>query len=235
MLEVLSFGSTIKNESLKRPLQFEDWGAIDYQVALKRQELYVEEIKEKRRPDTIVFCTHPPVVTLGRSTKPGDVYAWDGAVVEVSRGGRATYHGPSQIVVYPIVSIKEARARSGPNDVGAFLRDFENAIVKTLGEFDIQSVGKSIQKRNGDEPVQEETGVWVDQRKIASLGLSVRHWITFHGAAINFTKDASAFRGMNPCGFQASVMISLEDLMPRLPDRNDFIQILKANLSQELA
>jgi lipoate-protein ligase B len=206
-------------------------------VALERQELYVEDIKGKRKSDTIIFCAHSPVVTKGRSTKPDDVYAWDGSVVEVSRGGRATYHGPSQIVVYPIISIKEGRQNSGPNNVGAFLRDFENAIVKALLEYGVHAVGKSYQKKNNSDPApaQEETGVWVENRKVASLGLSVRHWITFHGAAINFRHDPDAFKGMNPCGFQSSVMVSLEELLIKLPERNHFIETLQKHLRIELA
>lgn len=213
---------------------FENWGLVDYIQALKKQESYVEQINEEQRGDTIIFCTHNPIVTLGRGTQAGDVFAWDGPIAEVSRGGRATYHGPSQIVIYPIVSIKKSREKSGPNDVGAFLRDFENAIVKALSEFGIVAQGKSYQKKNIEDSPSEETGVWVKDRKLASLGLSIRHWVTFHGAAINFNKDENAFLGMKPCGFQSSVMTSIEELLGFVPDRKKLIEQLSLKLNEEL-
>lgn len=214
---------------------FENWGSIDYLQALQKQEAYVEEVKSGQRNNTIVFCTHDPIVTLGRGTQVGDVFAWQGAIAEVSRGGRATYHGPSQIVIYPIISIKAARKNAGPNDIGAFLRDFENAIVSSLAEFGIIAQGKSYQKKRENEKLQEETGVWVKDKKIASLGLSVRHWITFHGAAINFNQDERAFQGMNPCGFHSSVMTSVEEQLGFVPDRKIVLNKLKEEIEKHLS
>jgi lipoyl(octanoyl) transferase len=215
---------------------FESWGLVDYQQALQKQEAYVEEVKAGQRKNTIVFCTHNPIVTLGRNTQVGDVFAWQGAIAEVSRGGRATYHGPSQIVIYPIISIKEPRKNAGPNDVGAFLRDFEKAIVRVLADLGIASEGKSYHKKSENEQAREETGVWVKDKKIASLGLAIRHWITFHGAAINYKKDAEAFKGMNPCGFQSSVMTSVEELLgSNLPTQQTLIERLMLSLEEELS
>ena len=85
--------------------EVEDWGEIPYQEAFEKQKQYVEELIAGTREETIVFCSHPPVVTLGRGTKPDDVFAWQGETVEVNRGGRATYHGPNQVVMYPIVDL----------------------------------------------------------------------------------------------------------------------------------
>jgi lipoyl(octanoyl) transferase len=214
---------------------FENWGLVDYQQALEKQESYVEEINEGQRRNTIVFCTHNPVVTLGRGTQEGDVFAWDGPTIQVSRGGRATYHGPSQVVVYPIVSIKEGRKKSGPNDVGAFLRDFEKAIILTLSDLGISAQGKSYQQRPRAEKATEETGVWVQNQKIASLGLAVRHWITFHGAAINIKKDRSAFLGIKPCGFQSSIMTSVEELLGFLPEPKFILERLEYRIEQEIS
>jgi lipoyl(octanoyl) transferase len=214
---------------------FENWGSVDYLQALQKQEAYVEEVKLGHRKNTIIFCTHDPIVTLGRGTQVGDVFAWQGPIAEVSRGGRATYHGPSQIVIYPIISIKEGRKNAGPNDVGAFLRDFEEAIVSSLAEFGIIAQGKSYQKKRECEKLLEETGVWVKDKKIASLGLSIRHWITFHGAAINFNQDESAFQGMNPCGFHSSVMTSMEEQLGFLPDREILLSKLREKIENYLS
>jgi lipoyl(octanoyl) transferase len=193
---------------------FEDWGLIDYQKALNKQLEYVEKVDaDPTHPGYLIFCSHPAVVTTGRQTKPEDIFSWQGPVVEVSRGGRATYHGPSQIVVYPIVSVKNARKDRGPQEVRGFLRVFENAIVATLKEFGIESEGRTPQKMPGKASETDETGVWVGKQKIASLGIAVKKWITFHGAAINFANDPTAFVGINPCGFKTDTMISVEKMI----------------------
>lgn len=213
-------------------LNFENWGLIDYVEALKKQEQYVEQIKLGEKESTVILCSHPAVVTLGRATQSGDLCGWQGSVFEVSRGGRATYHGPSQLVVYPLISIKKPRKNSGPQDIGAFLRDFENAIVKTLGDLNIKSVGKSLQKKTDQSLGTQETGVWVQNKKIASLGLAIRHWITFHGAAINVEFDPKAFQGMKPCGFESSVMTSIEEQLGAIPDRQFIIDRLMNRLNE---
>ena len=82
-----------------------DWGLVDYREAFSRQEKLVEQILKKETCEKIIVCSHPPVVTLGRGTKPGDVFAWSGEKIEVNRGGRATYHGPSQIILYPLIEL----------------------------------------------------------------------------------------------------------------------------------
>lgn len=205
------------------PLQIEDWGLIDYEQALKRQEQYVEEIYSGDRGNTLVFCSHDPIVTLGRATQEGDVFGWAGPILQVSRGGRATYHGPSQLIFYPIYSLKEARNNSGPHDVVGFLRRLEEAMVKCFAEYGLSASGKS-------HLVGDETGVWIENRKVASLGIAVRHWISFHGAAINVEYDPKAFTGMNPCGLHSSVMISLEQLLDRPVDRQE----LKSKLINHL-
>lgn len=189
-------------------LKIENWGLIAYQKALEQQLELVNEISES--PDTgyIVFCKHPEVVTLGRATQKEDVFAWDGDLIEVSRGGRATYHGPSQLVIYPILSLKKNRQHIPPQDVVAYLRVLENSIIEFLELYGINAIGRSLQKRTQKEA--EETGVWIGSQKIASLGIAVKKWVTYHGAAINIYNDPKAYRGMNPCGFNRTVMTSLE-------------------------
>jgi lipoyl(octanoyl) transferase len=209
----------------------QDWGLIDYQEALSKQFELVETLSQQsNHPGFLVFCTHPPVVTTGRQTKPEDIFAWKGPIIEVSRGGRATYHGPSQLVIYPILNLKEARASRGPQEIRGFIRAFEKAIVETLIEYEIEAVGKTPQKLVGQEAETDETGVWVGRQKIASLGIAVKKWITYHGAAINLDFDPEAFQGLNPCGFTSNTMTCLETLTDKKIDRD----IFKNNILEKL-
>lgn len=213
---------------------FEDWGLIEYGEALSKQEHYVEEIHQGVRSPTIVFCSHPPIVTKGRGTIAGDITNWSGPIAEINRGGRATYHGPNQIVIYPIMSLLAESPNRRVRDIGSFLRQFEQAIVVVLKDLGIMAVGKSYQPKGVSEPAREETGVWVGHQKVASLGLAVRHWITFHGAALNVEYDNLAFKGLLPCGFAPSVMITIEELLGARPDREFILERLKLRLIEHL-
>lgn len=211
---------------------FEDWGLIKYEDALKKQLEYVETVfQSENHPGFLIFCSHPEVVTTGRQTLPDDLFAWTGPVVEVSRGGRATYHGPSQIVVYPIINIKNPRKNRGAQEVRGFLRDLEKSIVITLKKFLVVSHGKTSEKT---EQSLEDTGVWVNDKKIASCGIAVKKWITFHGAAINFFDDPTAFYGINPCGYKTDVMTNLEKLLNQKVDIEQFKLTLKSHLLELL-
>lgn len=208
---------------------FEDWGLIDYEKALNKQLEYVEKVAASSHPGFLIFCTHPPVVTLGRQSTPEDLFAWKGPVIEISRGGKATYHGPSQIVVYPILNLKNPRAGRGPQEVRGYLRALEQAIVKTLKTYNVEAIGRTPQKIPGQPAETDETGVWVGDRKIASLGIAVKKWVTYHGAAINVSYDPEAFIGLNPCGFKSSTMLSLEQQINQKPDVDAFKNILRKN------
>lgn len=213
---------------------FEDWGLVDYQQALEKQIQYVQQVaSDETHPGYLIFCSHPAVVTVGRQTKPEDVFAWNGPVIEVSRGGRATYHGPSQVVVYPIVNLKNPRNGRGPQEIRGFIRDFEQAIVATLKTYGIESKGKT-EKSEERAGSLEDTGVWVGSQKIASLGIAVRKWISFHGAAINVTHDQEAFLGLNPCGYKSETMISLEKILRAPVDLFDFKTRLLSNIKNSL-
>lgn len=222
---------------------FEDWGLISYEEALHKQLEYVDKLDQalssgEQHPGFLIFCSHPAVVTTGRQTQASDIFSWQGPVIEVSRGGRATYHGPSQIVVYPILSLKNARGKKAESDeprvsqdVRGYLRTFESAIVSTLKEFGIAAEGKTPQKMPGQNVESDETGVWIGNQKIASLGIAVKKWITYHGAAINFYNDPTAFVGINPCGFKTETMISVEKV---LGDQKKSAEDFKKNLKKKL-
>ncbi len=207
---------------------FEDWGLIDYEQALKRQIDYVEKVAaDETHEGYLIFCSHPQVVTTGRQTKDDDIFSWSGPIVQVSRGGRATYHGPSQLVVYPIVSLKRTRGNRGPQDVRGFIRSLESAIVLTLKNYNLAAHGKSISGDKAPTDNLEDTGVWIGEKKIASIGIAVRKWVTFHGTAINVLDDPAAFQGINPCGYKSDVMVSVENCLQKKIDLIVFKKALK--------
>lgn len=188
---------------------------ISYQEALDRQLKYVDEVAEGTRPDTIVFCTHPPVVTLGRATQADDVTDWKGELIEVTRGGRATYHGPDQMVVYPILDLNK-RGR----DLHKHLRWIEDIVQTVLRDMNVQ--GRIYSK---------DTGVWVDEKKICSIGIAVKKWVSYHGLSMAVDNNPEAYKGINPCGFSSSVMTNLETVLQKPICREDLVSITKSIFS----
>lgn len=186
-------------------MRIEDWGLIEYQPSVERQLQTVDEVAEGGE-ERIVICTHPPVVTLGRATPKEDLIGWTGSTVESSRGGRATYHGPNQIVIYPILDLRRARPGLAGRDIHAYLRTLEQATVGGLREIGLDG----CEARTTEQGGISLTGVWIRDKKIASIGIAVRKWVTYHGVAINIVNDPNAFQGIRPCGFSADVMTNAE-------------------------
>jgi len=171
-----------------------DWGTLEYASSLEAMRSLVRDRRAGRIDDTLVLVQHPAVVTVGVEGDDGAAAASGLPVVHVERGGRATYHGPGQQVGYPIVDL-ERRGR----DVRRFVRDVEALVARTIAPLGIVA---------GHVPGRP--GVWVDgRRKIASIGIAVDHWVTFHGFALNVAPDLSAFDRFHPCGFDGSVMTSV--------------------------
>ena len=175
-------------------------GRVDYEAARALQHDLVLRRARGEIADTLLLCEHPPVVTLGRGTDPADVLDRRFPVVEVERGGEATYHGPGQAVGYLVRRLPE-----GGRDLRAHLRRLEAVVIDALAEFAVPGYR-----------VEGATGVWVKvdgaDRKIASLGVAARMWTTFHGFALNVGTDLDAFAALNPCGFPATIMTSLDEL-----------------------
>lgn len=195
-------------------MRLEDWGLIDYESSVSRQLAAVEEVAVGAE-ERIVFCSHPPVVTLGRGATAADMLGWSGSTIETSRGGRATYHGPNQIVIYPILDLKRARESVPSRDVHAYLHALERASVAILRELGLPAA----EARTSQVGEISLTGVWAGERKLASIGIAIRKWITYHGVAINIHDDPSAFQGIRPCGFSSNVMSSVERELGRTVDR----------------
>jgi len=185
---VLSVSSVVKSSSAP---PFTDWGRTDYRAALARQAVLLESRKLGTAPDTLVFTEHNPVFTLGARLGANKNVLWDAAalkkhgieVIETNRGGDVTYHGPGQIVGYPIVSLEPRR------DLHAYLRALEQTIINTLGNLGLATSRK-----------KDQTGVWVGSKKIAAIGVAAKSWIAWHGFALNVDGDLSPFSGIIPCG-----------------------------------
>tara|TARA_B100001248_G_scaffold262695_1_gene261014 strand:+ start:175 stop:780 length:606 start_codon:yes stop_codon:yes gene_type:complete len=191
-----------------------DLGLIDYQEALKKQMHAVEDVLAGGQ-ERVFFCSHPPVVTLGRASEEKDLQGWQGKTMEVSRGGRATYHGPGQVIVYPILDLSKRGS-----DLHRHMRILELSVIHCLDHYGIEAEGDR----------KDATGVWVGDKKIASIGIAAKRWVSYHGLAFNLDHDPEAFKGISPCGFQQSVMTSLEDLRGEKMAREE----LQALLEEEL-
>ncbi len=171
-------------------------GRLEYGAAWALQRDLVQARVANQAPDTLLLCEHPDVITVGRRIgavgnllAPGDI-----PIFEVERGGDVTYHGPGQLVGYPIL-----RLEGGRRDLHRYLRDLEEVLITAAGSLGVPS-GRA----------EGRTGTWVaGQRKLASIGVAVRRWVTLHGFALNVSTDLEKFEAINPCGFPAGVMTSL--------------------------
>ena len=200
---------------LKIPtLQFETWGEVSYKQAEDLQLKYAEQIAQGVKEDTVVFCSHPPVVTKGRATKLSDIYQWHGEIHIVSRGGKATYHGPGQLVIYPILNLQKQKWSFKPKDIHAYLRTLEKVLVDTFLRLKLK-------------PVIKNTGIWIQNKKIASIGIAVKKWVSYHGIAINIFKNSQAFQGIKPCGLSSENMGYLEHFLKQ--DSINFDSNLKSS------
>ena len=171
--------------------------AFDLQVRLRD-----ECIESSGRPGYLLLVEHPPVITIGRTGDRDAVLAQSDRlaelgveVVETNRGGQVTYHGPGQLVAYPIISLRERQ------DLHRYLRDLEAWLVDVCRSCGVDA--------HADSP---HTGVWVQDRKIASIGIAVRRWVTYHGVALNVSTDLSHFDWIVPCGLSRECMTTIERL-----------------------
>jgi lipoyl(octanoyl) transferase len=181
-----------------RPLEILDLGRMRYADALRVQQRLVEQRKRGEGTDTLLYVEHPHVVTVGRNGKqehllaPPEVLARTGIeLFESDRGGDVTYHGPGQIVGYPILDLREWK-----RDVRAYFRGVEQTLIGALGELGVQA-------ERIPEPGYE--GVWVHDAKIAAIGIHISRWVTSHGFALNLETDLSYFKYIVPCGLTKPV------------------------------
>lgn len=174
---------------------FLDWGRTRHADATARQLALVEDRLAGKAGDTLVFTEHEPVYTLGLRAGAAAHLLWDDAerarrgigLEQTGRGGDITYHGPGQIVGYPIVSLAQSR------DLHAYLRFLEQVVIDALAE-----LGLAGTRRDG------LTGIWIGPRKIAAIGVAARRWVTYHGFALNLDPDLTPFSGIVPCGIPSA-------------------------------
>ena len=201
----------------ERTVRVLHWGEVPYEEALLRQETLLQRLVTKKMtreaarqrhssaaaapPNYLILCTHPPVFTLGKSGDSGHLLVSKRRLkqegigfYETSRGGDITYHGPGQLVVYPILDLNHFFT-----DLHKYLRFLEEVIIRTLGDYGLR--GQRIEKL---------TGVWVGQRKIAALGVRSSRWVTMHGLALNVHTNLKHFDYIVPCGIKDKAVTSIE-------------------------
>ena len=171
-------------------------GRVAYEPTWRAMQRLVDE-RGPDTPDEIWFLEHPPVFTLGMNARPEHVLApGDIPVVPIDRGGQVTYHGPGQLVVYPLLDL--GRARLG---VRPLVEGIERAIVATVAQWGIEAAGR-----------RDAPGVYVGMRKLASIGLRIRRGCSYHGLALNVAMDLEPFRRINPCGYAGLEMTQVSEL-----------------------
>ena len=189
-------------------LEVEWLGRVKYADGLALQSRLVDERRAGRITDRLLLLEHPHVITMGTSARAGHVLLDDAQrhllgieLHEVGRGGDVTYHGPGQLVGYPILALEEGR-----RDLHAYVRGLEEAIIRSLSDFGVRGTR-----------IPGSTGVWVDGRKIAAIGVRVSHgWITSHGFALNVSTDLSFFDAIVPCGIPDRGVTSLHVCTQRI-------------------
>ena len=172
-------------------------GRVDFETALAAQEEIVRRKIAGDAPDELLLLEHEPVYTIGRTPDQSSLRTQGDLphpVVQTNRGGQATYHGPGQLVGYPILDLKKRG-----QDLHCYLRTLEEILIDALLKYDINA-----QRREG------LTGVWVGEKKIASIGVGVRRWISMHGFALNVCGDLAPFYAITPCGIAGVEMTSVE-------------------------
>ncbi len=186
-----------------------DWGRTRYKEAYDRQLEWVAQRIEGQRTDTLIFTEHNPVFTIGRRKNADQHLKWGkqlladtGIELEITnRGGDITYHGPGQIVGYPIIDLAHKK------DLHHYLRDLEESLIRTLTHF-----GLFCTRREG------MTGIWIEKRKIAAMGIAVKQWVTYHGFALNVAPDLEHFNGIVPCGIVDGTVTSMQQELGYEPD-----------------
>lgn len=171
-------------------------GQVEYEPTWRAMQSFTEQ-RDATTPDEIWFLEHPPVFTLGMNAAPEHLLApGDIPVVQIDRGGQVTYHGPGQLVVYPLLDVR--RAKLG---VRQLVMSLENAIIDLLASWNITAVAR-----------RDAPGVYVDNRKVASIGLRIRRGSSYHGLAFNVAMDLRPFQRINPCGYRGLEVIDLRSL-----------------------
>ena len=223
-------------------VQFTDWGLIDYQAAWDKQEDLLKQkvdlkMSQRDLPQSdqllashdLIFCEHPHVYTLGKSghmdnllLDQEELNKAEATFYKINRGGDITYHGPGQLVAYPIFDLEQFFT-----DIHRYLRYLEEAIIQTIAHYGIKG-----------ERYEGYTGVWLDAdkpeaRKICAMGVRCSRWVTMHGLALNVNPDLSYFKNIVPCGIDDKAVTSISKELGRPVDMEEVKALLKENLSKQ--
>ncbi len=211
--------------STMKTLQVRDLGLIDYGEALSLQRRLREERLEDKRADTLLLLEHPPTITLGRRstqeemvTPPEQLRAQGFEVHEIERGGKITYHGPGQLVGYPIVSLRDMGL-----GVPKFVGLLEQSMIDFLGDLGLQTGRR-----------QGLPGVWANGRKIAAIGVHLRRWVSIHGFAINLYPELSHFEAIMPCGIPDAEVTSVKAELGSYPSMDEAKTLVTEHLRRLL-
>jgi len=191
-------------------------GKIDFDAAYRLQrDLWQQRILGEI-PDQLLLLEHPPVITLGRNARSEHLLhsapqleALGIQVREADRGGDVTYHGPGQLIGYPIINLQPERM-----DVLRYLRDLEEVLIEVCEHYGFYAGRK-----------EGQTGVWVEDRKIASIGVKISRWVTYHGFALNVSTDLSAFDFIIPCGISGVKMTSIQEVTGMVPELEEVAHV----------
>jgi lipoate-protein ligase B len=196
-------------------IEVQDWGVIEYGEALARQRMRLQELIAGHVVDTLVICQHPAVITSGTSTQKDSIISTHETLREqqinyfqVERGGDVTYHGPGQLVVYPMLNLHHFKT-----DIGWYMRSLEGCIIDTLMNFSVTA-----------NRIEGKAGVWTSKNcKIASIGVKLSRWCSMHGAAINVLNESIlGFKHITPCGLKGITTTSVEHESRKLISLADF-------------
>jgi len=212
----------MRERSALRSTQWTYLGRVPYAEATRLQESARDAVRTGEGSEQFLLLEHPPVFTLGRSAADTDIVAtqeWlqsHGVEVHATdRGGQVTFHGPGQLVGYPIIDLNPDR-----RDLRRYIRDLQSVLIRTLTEFGVEARGRSE---------QAFIGVWSGGQKVASIGVHVSRWITTHGFALNVSTDLSYFAGIVACGLPDVRMASIESLTGRRPALEDVATVCARN------
>lgn len=209
-------------------LRVRELGTLDYQSALDLQRELVELRQRGEIPDQLLLLEHPDVITLGVKNRSARTHVLESdealaakgiALFETGRGGDVTYHGPGQLVGYPIVDLKPDRC-----DVHRYVRDLEEVLIRVVSDFGIEA-GR----------IEGLTGIWVGRDKLAAIGVRISRWVTSHGFALNVATDLSRFELIVPCGIADKGVTSMERLLGRRVAMDEVAKVVASRFAEAFA
>jgi len=219
----LNISSPTAGLTISSKMDIYDMGLRDYRESLLQQTALLEKRIKGLVPDTLIMTEHLPVVTLGRLAGEGDIDRafFDSRGVDIlrtGRGGKNTFHGPGQLVLYPLIDLSLKK-----KDVSFYIDTLERAAAGALNALGVPA-----------SPGESARGVWVEGRKIAFIGIAVKKWVTYHGVAVNINNDTEPFTHMNPCGESGIRVISARECLGRRLDMAEAKSVFSRKFAEEL-